>query len=135
MPDIWIQRANFGVKEIYDVEPQTAMDVLQRTNWAELIAETWKLLAAGKPSYHVGFGIVFKTGDLLHLIEPEKPPYQGLFHFYSERKIFGLFPVTNLYTQSFYHLTEENLMKILENWQPGQSDCVIDLLLSRKENS
>ena len=132
MPDIWIQRADFSVEDRYDLEPQVIVDILQATNWTKLIAETLQLQVAGELCCHSGFGIVFETGDILHLFEPENPPYKGVFHYYSDRKILGLFPVTDSFTQSFQRLTKEKLAELLENWMPDRSDDVIDCLLHKE---
>ena len=131
MIDYWIQRADFSLEDHYDSEPAEIMNALVNIDWDALIAERIELQNQGEICGYPGLGIVFGNGEIIHLLEPENSPYKGLFHYYTERKILGVFPVDDSYTASFGNLTEENLWRILTNWKAGQHDETIELLQAK----
>ena len=128
MPDFWIQRANCSVEDYYDSEPASIIEALTTTDWSALVSERSELQNQGEICVYPGLGIVFENGEIIHLLEPLAQPYQGLFHYYTDRKFLGIFRWNDSYTSPFRNLTKDNLQKILTSWEPGQHDSIVKLL-------
>ena len=107
---------------------EEAIAILRKANWRDLIEERTELEFAAGGFCEPGIGMVFEEGEILHLLEPEKPPYRGFYHYNEPRKILGLFPSTTNSTYEFTGLSDEGLKRIVRNWSPSDHRSVIAVL-------